>query len=62
MTKSRELFLGAAWMLKYYSVFDLDSRKIGMAKNIDNPTLQTVLDKARGTATEAPKEVVNPDE
>lgn len=49
-------------MLKYYSVFDLDSRKIGMAKNIDNPTLQTVLDKARGTATEAPKEVVNPDE
>lgn len=34
-------------MLKYYSVFDLDDRKIGMAKNVDNPTIATLLERTK---------------
>ena len=34
-------------MLKYYSVFDLDEKKIGMAKNVDNPTIEHILERMR---------------
>jgi hypothetical protein len=44
--KAEGLFLGAAWMLKYYSVFDLDKKQIGMAKNVDNPTLSSIISKS----------------
>ena len=44
---SESLFLGAAFMLKYYASFDLDTKQIGLAKNNENPTLQEVLNKAK---------------
>ena len=46
-SKKTKLYLGAAWMLKYYVVFDLDKREIGMAKNNDNPGLDKIIAKAR---------------
>lgn len=44
--RDESLFLGAAWMLKYYAVFDLDQKQVGMAKNRDNPTMSAIKSKA----------------
>jgi hypothetical protein len=37
-----ELFLGDAFFLRYYAVFDLEKRRIGLAKNNDKTTLDDV--------------------
>ena len=57
--RSYGLLLGAAWMLKYYTVFDLDEKKIGMAKNTDNPSLSTKIAKAAKNAETLARKNIN---
>lgn len=38
-----EIFLGDTFFLRYYAVFELNERRIGLAKNNDHTTLEDVL-------------------
>ena len=40
-------YLGAAWMLKYYTVFDLDKRRIGFGKSVNHPTVEDFKGQAK---------------
>lgn len=53
------MYLGAAWMLKYYTVFDLEEKKIGMAKNTDNPSLRSKIAQATQNAEKLARKNIN---
>ncbi len=43
VTEEEFMYLGTAFFLRYYTIFDIDRRQIGIAKNNDNTTLEEVL-------------------
>lgn len=39
----QEIFLGDTFFLRYYAVFDLEQKRIGLVKNDDRTTLRDII-------------------